>query len=183
MDSKKLLVFSDTHGNITALESVFNWAKERIPPNDTICAAVFLGDGIVDLQIAAKRTGFSCNLKFVGGNNDYGFEVPETAVFNFADYRFFICHGHRYNLYSGYQTLITAACNKEANVALYGHSHVPFYKTLNGVHIINPGSVGRPRSMIGATFAVIECIENQPLKVDFFGIGEKGKIRTVKVKT
>ena len=40
MDGKKLLVLSDTHGSVSALKTVLNWAKDRVPPNDTISAAV-----------------------------------------------------------------------------------------------------------------------------------------------
>ena len=58
MDGKKLLVFSDTHGIISSLNAVMNWAKTRTPPNDTISCAVFLGDGISDLNRAADETGF-----------------------------------------------------------------------------------------------------------------------------
>ena len=180
MDSKKLLVFSDTHGNTTALKAVFNWAKERTLPNDSICAAAFLGDGINDLQYAADATGFDCNWIQVRGNNDYGIQESDTRIFNFVNYRFFICHGHHYSLYGGYHPLVSAARYNDANVVLFGHTHVPYHKTLNGVHLINPGCISHPRSSTGATFAVIECAEGKQLKVEFFGIGEKNVIKKVK---
>jgi hypothetical protein len=181
MDSKKLLVFSDTHGSITALKNVLNWAKDRTPPNDKICAAAFLGDGIDDLQPAADATGFFCEWKIVCGNNDYGHSLPGSAVFDFANHRFFLCHGHRHSFFSSYHTLVAAARNAGADIVLFGHSHVPFNKKVEDIYLINPGSVGRPRSRIGATFAVIECIENQPLKTEFWGIGAHGEIDKVKI--
>jgi len=181
---KKILVFSDTHGSITVLKSVFSWANDHIPPKDTICAAVCLGDGVSDIRKAADATGFYCDWKVVCGNNDYDIQAPEVIVFDYADHRFFMCHGHRYGLYGGYNTLLAAAKNSEADAALFGHSHVPFYKVVDGVSIINPGSAGRPRSNIGSTFAVIECIENKPLKVEFWGIGAYSQsIRKVKVSS
>jgi len=181
-DNKKLLVFSDSHGNSRALKAVFNWAKDHIPPNDTIHAAAFLGDGISDLQYAADETGFYTDWKLVIGNNDYGIIIPESLTFDFAEHNFLICHGHRYNLYNGYNSLIAATRNAGADVALFGHSHVPFYKVVNGITLINPGSVGRPRgSKIGASFAVIECPLDKPLIVKFFEIGIQGKIKEVKI--
>lgn len=182
MNSKKLLVISDTHGKTANLLAVLNWAKERTPPNGTICAAVFLGDGLSDLEPAANAAGFFCDWKIVKGNNDYGYQVPESVVFDFADDRFFISHGHRCNSYNGGHILVAAAKNNGANIVLSGHSHVPHDKTLDGIRLINPGSVGSPRSRIGATFAVIECTEDKPLKVEFWGISEKGKIEQVKDK-
>jgi hypothetical protein len=180
--SKKLLLFSDSHGSISALKHVFNWAKEKLPPNDTLCSAVCLGDGLSDISKAADATGFYSDWKLVNGNNDYGISMPETAVFDFADHRFFMCHGHRHGLYNGYQTLLASAKSANADVVLFGHSHVPFYKIVDGISIINPGSVGRSRSRIGETFAIIECSESEPLKVEFFGISaHTGIIKKVKV--
>jgi len=181
MDGKKLLVLSDTHGNVSALKSVLNWAKDRVPPNDTISAAVFLGDGVSDLRRATDATDFFCEWKIIGGNNDYGHLLPEADVYDFADHRFYMCHGHRHSLHGGYNTLITAAANSQANVVLFGHTHVPCHKKVNGIHLINPGSVGQPRSLIGATFAVIECPEGEQPKPEFWEIGERGGIRKVKV--
>jgi len=179
MESKKLLVLSDTHGCISALGSALNWAKDRMPPNDTICCAVFLGDGFSDLRPAVDKTGFYGDWKYICGNNDHEHSIPGNLVFDFADHRFFICHGHRHSLYSGYHALINSARSNDANVALFGHTHVPFNKTMNGVLLINPGSVGRPRSKIGATFAVVECISGEMPKAEFMGINSKGEIRKV----
>jgi len=176
MDSKKLLVISDTHGSVNMLTTVFKWAAEKKPPDDSICAAAFLGDGIEDLYPAMRAAGFSCNWAIVKGNNDFYVKEAESAVFDFVNYRFFICHGHRYSLYGGYHSLVTAAKANGANAVLSGHTHIPIQKTVEDIHLINPGSVGRPRSRIGSTFAVIECEEGEQLKVEFFGIDAKGKI-------
>jgi putative phosphoesterase len=181
MDSKKLLLLSDTHGSITALKAVLDWAKNHTPPNDSICAAAFLGDGISDLRPAADASGFFCEWKLVSGNNDFSFSLPDAAILEFGDHRFFMCHGHRYSLYGGYHMLIAAAHNAGAEAALFGHSHVPYLKNTDGVLLINPGSVGRPRSKIGATFAVIECTDGEPLKTEFWSIGAHGEIRGLKL--
>ena len=36
------------------------------------------------------------------------------------------------------------AKNSPCQVQILGHSHLPFHKIVNGVHFLNPGSVGRP---------------------------------------
>jgi len=179
MGSKKLLVISDTHGSAKPLLSVLKWAKERTPPNDTICAAVFLGDGVDDLQFAIDATGFACNWAVVKGNNDYYIQEAESTAFDFVNYRFFITHGHRF--FSGSNALVSAARANGANVVLSGHTHVPHRKLVDGIHLINPGSVSRPRSRTGATFAVIECEEGKELKVEFYNIDGNGEIRVIKV--
>ena len=179
--NKKFLLFSDSHGGISALKNVFDWAKDHIPPNDTISAAVCLGDGLADISKAADAAGFFSDWKIVRGNNDY-MQAPEADVYDFAGSRFFLCHGHRYGLYGGTHALAAAAKNNNANAALFGHTHVPFYKNSEGIIFINPGSVSRPRSRIGATFAVIECIEGGPLDAIFYGIGGSGGIYRIKVQ-
>ena len=181
MSGKKLLVFSDSHGNVPALTAIFDWANAFIPPNGTICAAVCCGDGLSDIRAAADATGFYSDWKTALGNNDYGVQAPETLVFDFAERRFFLAHGHRFGLYGGYHNFLAAAKSADADVALFGHSHIPFLKTVDGVTLINPGSVARPRSKVGATFAVIECPENEPVKVKFFGLGARGAIKPVKI--
>jgi putative phosphoesterase len=181
MDTKKLLVLSDTHGYLPALRAVLNWAKDSIPPKDTICAAAFLGDGVYDLNRTVEASGFYGEWKLVRGNNDYEPTIPETAVFNFVDHRFYMCHGHRHGLYGGYQSLIAAGRNNDADIVLFGHTHVPLYKSMNGLLLINPGSVGRPRSRTGASFAVIECVTGEMPDVQFWGVAEDGKIARIKL--
>jgi putative phosphoesterase len=178
MERGKLLVVSDSHGSISALKAVLSWAADQ-----EIEAGVFLGDGVQDMSAASAATGFSCGWKSVKGNNDYDFSMPSTGSFEFCGFRFFICHGHYYSVYAGYNKLITQALKERANIALFGHTHVPFYKNANGLLLINPGSVGRPRGSTGATFAVIECAtgqetlgSNRPQTV-FWEIESKGNIR------
>lgn len=180
MLTKKLLVLSDSHGSVSVVKKVFNWAKERIPPKDTICGVAFCGDGVSDLKHAAEATGFYCDWMCIGGNNDYGYH-NEIAVFEFAGHCFYMCHGHRHSMYGGHQTLLAAARKAGANAVLFGHSHVPYQKNKEGVLLLNPGSVARPRSRIGATFAVIECTEGEPLKAEFFNINDKGEISEVEI--
>ncbi|MCL2210103.1 MAG: YfcE family phosphodiesterase [Treponema sp.] len=181
MENKKLLVVSDTHGCLSALRAVLTWANNHMPPNDTIACAAFAGDGVSDLSQASNAAGFSCEWKFIRGNNDYNHSVPDISVFDFNSHLFFMCHGHRHSLYSGYHALLNSGKNNNADVVIFGHTHVPYLKRVGGILIVNPGSVGRPRSRAGATFAVIECVSGEIPKAEFFQIGTHGTIRKVKI--
>ncbi len=62
------------------------------------------------------------------------------------------------------------AKNSPYNVNIVGHSHDPFYKTVDGIHFINPGSVGRmfdsdPR----ASFAILN-VYSKKISVEHFRI-------------
>ena len=185
MDSKTLLVLSDTHGSVHTLEAVLKWAKS-VQGGGTVGTAVFLGDGIRDISRVAAATGFSREWKLIRGNNDDVFSVPEAAVLDFCGHRFFLCHGHRHSLYGGYHSLIAAARNMEADTVLFGHTHVPYCGNIDGIRLINPGSIGNPRSKAGATFALIDCAEGEPadqgsapgkpFETRFWRIGPEGKI-------
>jgi len=180
MDTKRLLVLSDTHGHSRALEAVFNWAQDR-QKSGGITATAFLGDGVSDLSQAAKAAGFFCEWKLVRGNNDFDFSLPLSDTFDFCGHRFFLSHGHRGSLYSGYDTLVAAAQNNKAEAVLFGHTHTPCYKNVKNILFINPGSVGRPRSNTGPSFAVIECETGKPFDVGFWGIDSQGNIKKLKI--
>jgi predicted phosphodiesterase len=53
MDGRKLLVLSDSHGEVDALAAVLKWAK-----NNAVDAAIFLGDGIHAMPRAEAAAGF-----------------------------------------------------------------------------------------------------------------------------
>jgi hypothetical protein len=171
VDTKKILALSDSHGNISALTTVLKWAKNHAPD-----LAVFLGDGVGDVEKAETAAGFICEWKIVRGNNDWGFSRtdPESAVFDFGGHRFFISHGHRYGLHWGDLTsFIAAARNNGADIALFGHTHAPFQKNENGLLLLNPGSIARARCNTGSSFALIECSPDVAPKINFFSINSR----------
>jgi len=180
MPTQRLLVLSDTHGHTRALEAVFKWAKD-ISQSSGINAAVFLGDGVSDLSYGERTTGFSCDWKMVRGNMDFDFSLPLIDILNFGGHRFVLSHGHRSDVYNSYDILVAAAQNNKAQAVLFGHTHTPCYETVNNILFVNPGSVGKPRSEAGATFAVIECEPDKPLEVEFWGIGSQGKIKEIEL--
>jgi predicted phosphodiesterase len=62
------------------------------------------------------------------------------------------------------------AKNSACQIHIMGHSHVPYYKVVDGVHFINPGSAGRmfdgdPR----ASFAILKMSSGK-ISVEHFRI-------------
>jgi len=160
------------------LTEVLAWAgADKTPP---LVAAIFLGDGTDDLAPASTRAGFTLSWNIVRGNGDINFSIPGAMVLEFpADGRavrkLFLTHGHSYRLEEGFTSLAATARTNGAEAALFGHTHVPHCEMLNGIFLLNPGSVGRPRSKVGPTFAVLECPPSGPLGVRFFGLVEWGR--------
>ncbi len=172
MKNPALLIMSDTHRNRSALRAVLKWAKKH--NTDT----VFLGDGIDDVSQVTREIGFSLPITFVSGNGDAVDHVPYVKTLEFAGHTFFITHGHQFRVSEGLDVLVTAAKSAGADAALYGHTHIPFWEEIEGMLILNPGSVGAPRSSAGACFALIECPPNEWFKISYWSIrdGIMGKV-------
>jgi putative phosphoesterase len=77
-------------------------------------------------------------------------------------------------VYYGYHRLIAAALASNADTVLFGHTHIPCFAKENSLFLINPGSVSRPRSTKGPTFAVVTCVPEKPVEVAFWKIGKGG---------
>jgi putative phosphoesterase len=177
--SNKLLVLSDIHGNMPAIVAVLRWAADELAGSDM---AVFLGDGLRELSFAQQQTGLSCEWKKVRGNNDLITTAPETDVFDFRGHRFYLCHGNRHAIYSGFDRVIACARKAGADAALFGHIHVPHLEVKDGLLLVCPGSLGRARSDAGETFALIDCMPEKPLSVRFWGIDPVCNITELTIK-
>ena len=55
--------------------------------------------------------------------------------------RVFYCHGHKYRVKSGLEQLAEEAKRRDCDVALYGHTHTPLITQMDGITLINPGSL------------------------------------------
>ena len=188
--NSSILIISDSHGNAPALTAALVWARQvQLAQDMDFSAAFFLGDGGDDLAPASAQAGFSVPWYKVRGNVDLNFLIPDTLVLELplheensgnASRKLFLTHGNRYCLDRGGQTIAATARNAGAEAALFGHTHVPHFSLVNGIFLLNPGSIGRSRSDAGPTFAVMECPFSDPITARFFCLVNKG--RKIEVK-
>ncbi|QCX33082.1 metallophosphoesterase [Caloramator sp. E03] len=129
-------VVSDSHGNLYMLEK----AIKMMEPLDLI---IHLGDDYRD--IIKLKEKYKLPIEYVSGNNDFGTEKIAEKVINIRGKNIFITHGHRYNVYYGIDSLYFKALEVNAQLVLYGHTHVQDINNSFGVVFLNPGSVSRPR--------------------------------------
>ena len=132
----KLLILSDSHNSRLAIENIL--AAEA----DSIDALIFLGDGLRDLEEALT---FYPKMKVyaVAGNCDFGALEPLDGLAAFDQVVIFYTHGHMYGVKYDLDTLTDAAEARGAEVALFGHTHVPVAEQHGSVFLFNPGSCGR----------------------------------------
>ena len=179
-DNASILVVSDSHGNMPALTAALAWARQvNLTKETDFTAAVFLGDGGDDIERASAETGFAVPWYKVRGNLDHNFSVQDFLVVE-INRKLFLAHGNRFGVDGGGQTIAAAAKAAGAEAALFGHTHTPHCSMVNGIFLLNPGSIGRSRSSAGPTFAVLECPAKGPLNARFYCLVSKG--RKVEVK-
>lgn len=128
-----VLVVSDSHGMLNNLT--------RILERESGCKTVFfLGDGARDIQSCKARytdRSFIC----VRGNNDWGSE-EETEAYKYIEKNTVIAvHGHLFGVRYGLSELSEKAESVRANVAFYGHTHIPQIRYEGGICFVNPGAV------------------------------------------
>ena len=151
----KCVVISDTHGNMQPIREVIE--KER--PFDTL---VHCGDVEGNLASFLGVQEFGC--LSVKGNCDYYSDDAEERRFRLGSCRILVTHGHRCGVQFGREMLIREGQKKEADVILYGHTHIPdvYRDKTTGILLVNPGSLCRPRQNTHVkTYAVLTVTEGK----------------------
>lgn len=128
----KLIVISDSHGNGKGVEGL----RALIAENDLV---VHLGDGAGDMRDILRE--YPEKVYLCGGNCDFFSPYPDEGILNVEGVRIFYCHGHKYRVKTGLETLAAEAKRRDCDIALYGHTHISSICEIDGVTLINPGSL------------------------------------------
>lgn len=155
----RILVVSDSHGNDHYLEKVI---CER-GPYDLI---FHLGDvGGSEDYIKAFS---ACPCMMVAGNNDWLSDLEQEMVFSIGQHKVFLCHGHQYHVSYGIDKIKKRGQDLGANLIFFGHTHQPFLDEVDGVYIINPGSISRPRQDgRRPTYVLLEIDDKEEVHLSF----------------
>lgn len=142
---KRILVMSDTHGRKAAIAA----AVAQCPDADCI---IHLGDYAQDAAYVRELTDKTVYV--VRGNCDLTVGAYAEMELTFEGVRIVAVHGHQQNVKTSLLRLGLYALEKEANIVLFGHTHVPTEQFYEGVTLYNPGSLGEPRGR-KPTFGVV----------------------------
>ena len=146
----KIIVVSDTHGSYQNFKEIMQLSRNA----DIVVHCGDSRDELERIQTEFPDKVYHC----VKGNCDLGKTLPLTDTFTAEGVKFFITHGHMYNVKYGLYELELAAQEAEAQVALFGHTHTACDELAGGVRLFNPGSAG-----FGMSFGVIEVKNGQIL--------------------
>ncbi len=147
----RILVFSDTHGDIQLCSKIV----KTLVGIDMIIHA---GDHARDAENLAAAFP-EIPVVFVRGNCDLS-AAPAERIVEAAGKRIFVTHGHLYNVKNerDYATLAKKVQAEHCDLGIFGHTHMGYDANCGRFSLLNPGSA---RYM--STYGVVE-IEDGRLK-------------------
>ncbi|MGN1398776.1 MAG: metallophosphoesterase family protein [Erysipelotrichaceae bacterium] len=120
----KVVFMSDSHGYDQRVEKIINDNKD---------ADYFYHLGDICTDYSHPR------LNIIQGNNDYD-HYPLKIVAQFEGYRVLMLHSDRI-YYNRLVTLKNLAVKNNCQIVLYGHTHCCCDDTIDGIRLLNPGSL------------------------------------------
>ena len=148
-------IISDSHGYGRRAEIILEKLGHIGENPDEL---IFLGDGTRELL---ERIPENLRVYAVKGNcdgyldiyDDDGNCVPDERVEMIGGKRVLMMHGHEYSVKGGTAWAVARAVKVNADLLLFGHTHIPVYTTLpegsvvegatleRPLHIFNPGAL------------------------------------------
>lgn len=185
----EVVVFGDIHGNIAALEAVFEHMDEHVPDRPRYCLGDLVGYGTFpneviefvrsrsvptiagnyDVGVGDRSDDCGCayrteierergrqsidwtNEAITEENRQYLTTLEEQIELDLGDFRAVLVHGspRSVNEYlyadrpdASFDRLLDAVA---ADVLVCGHTHLPYHKRIGNRHVVNAGSVGKPK--------------------------------------
>lgn len=152
-----IAVVSDTHGIV--LPVAYSLQRNKVD------IVLHLGDYASDAKKIEQITGME--IYAVAGNCDENSkDVPEELVLEIRRKKFFLTHGHNYDVDNGIDKIVEKAKEVGANYALFGHTHVHIRERVDGITVLNPGSTTLPRKGDTKGYYIINLIEKSVNRIN-----------------
>lgn len=128
---------SDSHGNAGVLRNIaLSQSSAEV--------FIHLGDGEQDFMVM-KELRPDRLLRSVRGNSDWGSSSKLMDMLMLERKRILFAHGHTFQVKQSEDMIIDEARLVKADVVLFGHTHLPMTNYVDGIYLLNPGSVSQPR--------------------------------------
>lgn len=182
----RIALFSDIHANLPAFETFLADLDSR-KVDAVYCLGDMIGYNIWPNEVIAeiRRRGIAA----LAGNHDqkikgYAYELvtaenrgylntlPAHIKLEYQNLNIVLAHGspssiNEYVLVDTDENyVLEMMAEAKANVLCVGHSHLPYHRIIGEKHVINIGSIGKPKDGNPNGCYVILSIENN-IKVDF----------------
>lgn len=93
-------------------------------------------------------------------NDEVRSKFNEKEIIHFGGYTFGITHGHGTHK-STEERALAMFSEEEVDCIIFGHSHIPLHKNVNGVLLFNPGSPTDKRRQPQYSYGVITLDDDQ----------------------
>lgn len=144
----RIVVVSDTH---TFIDKAVN-AIKKLKDIDLI---IHLGDYVRDAQRIKEQ--LNIDMICVRGNGDsLETDVEEDKIIEVENKKIFLTHGHNYGVYTTLNDIFYKGKQLNADVVLYGHTHIALIVEHEDILILNPGSPEEPRSGTKGSIGLVE---------------------------
>ena len=154
----KILIVSDTHRS----HKNYNRMLEREGKPDML---IHLGDVEGGEYYIEETAG--CPVHMVAGNNDFFTPLPPEEEFYIGNKKVFLTHGHVYYVSAGNARILKEAKKRKADIVMFGHIHKPVQEKIDGVLLLNPGSIAYPRQQgRQGTYMVMEINDDNEVSVE-----------------
>jgi putative phosphoesterase len=147
----KFVVTSDNHGLKDKLEMVRKMHRDYD-------AYIHCGDSEMTLR---ELSGWAS----VAGNNDYYADLPNSRIINLNGFKIYVTHSHLVSYFKRTERLIEAAKANGCQMVCFGHTHIYTHEIIDGIHLLNPGSLRYNRDASQPCYAVVEVNDNDYSKV------------------
>lgn len=152
-----IAVVSDTHGIV--LPVAYSLQRNKVD------IVLHLGDYASDAKKIEQITGME--IYAVAGNCDENSkDVPEELVLEIRRKKFFLTHGHNYDVDNGIDKIVEKAKEVGADYVLFGHTHVHIRERVDGITVLNPGSTTLPRKGDTKGYYIINLIEKSVNRIN-----------------
>lgn len=149
-ENVRILVFSDSHGDSESMEKII---KKFYPD-----VALFLGDGIEDFLMLENEFPHTKFFSVIGNVDPSNFGVSERLQ-TFDDVAIYMTHLEYPFKIKEDREKIFEIIKLNAQIILYGNTHVPELFVSHGITFMNPGTISK--SFGFRTFGLIDIIDNE----------------------
>ena len=159
----KCLIFSDSHGSPHTMMKALSLHRDAE-------VVFFLGDGLSDFDSVeyseSQRFALSRMWISVRGNCDFsgvfrGMPVQKTDEITLLGRKIVLTHGDLYGVKQGTEGVCRLALEKNADIVLFGHTHMPYEEYCPGekpFYLFNPGSSAPPSYSFGILTLDSKCV-------------------------
>jgi putative phosphoesterase len=137
LDSLRALAVSDSHGDRGALKNLLDQFGD-------VEYIFHLGDYAGDADYIAANS--RARVLRVRGNCDFISDAPYHEEIEIRGQKIILTHGHKLGAKYSYDRLFYYAKERQAQAVLFGHTHVSFCEYMDGIWLVNPGSLSEPRN-------------------------------------